>query len=76
MHAIILTLVFLMNCYYLLKSTENVHTVLKMNNLISAWNLKIVLSVLVNCTQLRTALSETSHTRALVRIRAKHNLYV
>ena len=68
-----------MNCYYLqsLKSTENVHTVLMMNNLISAWNLKIVLSVLVvHCSQLRTALSEISHTRALVRIRAKHNLNV
>ena len=38
------------------------HTIqsLMMNNLILAWNFKIVLSVLLHCIQLRTVLSETS----------------
>ena len=43
-----------------IRRTKAFHTVLMMDNLILAWNLKIVLSVLLHCIKLRTVLSATS----------------
>ena len=48
------------------------HTVLMMNNLILAWNLKIVLSVLIHCIQLRTDLSEISQLMLSLAFKNSH----